>query len=167
MSENKRDDAFEKWLAAAKISFDGKPTLWNAWNAGCSYEQRFPKPWVAGSNPAACTEPALDVVLTRGPGPESDFVEIEVAGRSVVAGQWLQTEDGLAILRLTRADFPGPDQAIKIGDGLEELAELAGRIGVHREGELDPDPDVREILRQLEQQVGALIERLCAEHGGE
>ena len=45
--------------------------------------------------------PWLDVVLTRGPGPESDFVELEDAeGCSTVKGQWVNRGDGYAVLRI-------------------------------------------------------------------
>ena len=42
----------------------------------------------------------LDIVLTRPPGPKSDFVEAEVDGRSINIGHWHKREDGNWALRI-------------------------------------------------------------------
>ena len=42
----------------------------------------------------------LDFVLSRPPGPESDFVELEIDGRSVELGEWFTRDDGLTTLRI-------------------------------------------------------------------
>lgn len=59
---------------------------------------------------------ALNIVLTHGPGPDADFVEVETDdGRSVRVGQWITRPDGLVALRITAADLiettpPGPSR---------------------------------------------------------
>lgn len=45
--------------------------------------------------------PYFDVVLEQGPGPESEFVECEDAnGRGIGCGEWTDTGDGFARLRI-------------------------------------------------------------------
>lgn len=46
----------------------------------------------------------IDVVLTRGPGPDSDFVELEVEGRSVVVGDWRRDPGGTWRLAIPYVD---------------------------------------------------------------
>lgn len=60
-----------------------------------------PDDWCGGFQRAQ--EAYLDVVLTRGPGPESDFVELEdEQGRSVGAPRatWVSRDDAYAVLRI-------------------------------------------------------------------
>lgn len=37
----------------------------------------------------------IAIVLRRPPGPESDFVEVECDGKSILAGAWEERADGL------------------------------------------------------------------------
>lgn len=54
---------------------------------------------LAAQQPAVAEE--LDIVFDGPPGPEAGrFVEVEVEGRSVSAGQWFQREDGYWVLRI-------------------------------------------------------------------
>jgi hypothetical protein len=47
------------------------------------------------------SEDYIDIILTRPPGPDSDFVEIEdSAGRSFRAGTWRKEPDGTWALRI-------------------------------------------------------------------
>ena len=65
----------------------------------------------------------LDVVLTRGPGPESDFVELEdERGRSVGAHRagWIDRGDGLAVLRIFLAP-PTTEAAEDWADDLRSI----------------------------------------------
>ena len=46
----------------------------------------------------------LDIVMERGPGPKSQFVECEVDGSSVRVGTWGTDAEGYAVLRLKLED---------------------------------------------------------------
>jgi len=61
----------------------------------------------------------IDIVLARGPGPESDFVEIEDSeGRSIRMGEWIDRDDGLVSLRIPIEDGRNWRRAIEDALGL-------------------------------------------------
>lgn len=49
----------------------------------------------------------IDIVMARGPGPDSDFIEVEnPKGASIHLGTWLKDEkENCWILRVTEEDF--------------------------------------------------------------
>jgi hypothetical protein len=57
-----------------------------------------------GGPPASSEGDVLELLFTRGPGPDSEFVEAEVNGRGVNCGEWTQ-RDGYWRLRITRASL--------------------------------------------------------------
>lgn len=54
---------------------------------------------------------AINIVLTEGPGPTSQFIEVETDdGRSVSVGTWSTGDQGYARLRITLDDLlPDPN----------------------------------------------------------
>lgn len=85
----------------------------------CSKTQTPPLPREA---PAVETQPmerTLDLLFGEMPGPETKFLEAEIDGHSVSVGQWVEREDGLAVLRFTVADL----RDILSRLGIEILAE--------------------------------------------
>ena len=52
---------------------------------------------------AARRKELLDIVFDGPPGPEGPrFVEVEIDGRSVKAGEWIKRPDGFWVLRIAR-----------------------------------------------------------------
>lgn len=43
----------------------------------------------------------IDIVMSKPPGPECDFIEVENdTGHSINAGEWLRRDDGYWVLRI-------------------------------------------------------------------
>lgn len=48
-----------------------------------------------------CIFEDLDIVMSEGPGPNSQFIEAEVMGKSVNVGKWFKRDDGYWVFRIT------------------------------------------------------------------
>lgn len=93
--------------------------------------------------------PPLDIVFDGPPGPEGPrFVEAERRGKSVVAGEWLERDDGRWVLRIDAA-APRRAESSTAQQALESLAEDVARFirTLRRDG---GDVDVHSVASDLE-----------------